>query len=408
MKLLDWCERQPLRVGFGRGGGGTFTDLSGGSTASLPPPPLPVLPPDFESRSAVEIGDIDPQVSFVRTAGYSVPGDGGGGLYVRTQVEPAHNLKIQSADGSFWELVAEGGIVTEKQAGGVGDGVADDTTAIQNAIDFALYHEANSGSAEPIEVRIIGPRCRTSDTIHLGYGEGFHGVVVRGVACKRRAESPNVGTAIIATFTDRPIINIQGARITELSDIWLEGALPTTGIDFAGTGATIESNWDALGGDGRYNPYAGIAIDGFSGSRPAVSYPDANYPDFLQPIAQYDKFTSSDVLLSRIGIRFVNTAVAVQPSDIDANGDFVKIRDCNFDCCKYGVSVGNSQSRNLEMRNITGSEIFVFMTNQAHGRQAGRFGGPVDNCSLGGFVGQVFRFNRSALVGIDVLQQLLR
>ncbi|MFK7945739.1 MAG: hypothetical protein AB8B85_22905 [Paracoccaceae bacterium] len=404
MKLFDWRERQPVRVGFGRAGGGNFSDPGGGAPGSLPPPPSPVLPPDFESRSAVEAADIDNEVSFVRTAGYSVPGDGGGALYVRVAPEPGHELKIQSADGAFWELVAEGGLVTEKQAGGIGDGVADDTQAIQNAIDFAVYYEQNNGSAQAVEVRIIGPLCRTTDTIHIGYGEGFHGVVVRGVANKRRAETSNVGTAILASFTDRPIVNIQGARITEFSDIWLNGALPTTAIDFLGTEPTQESAWDALGGNGRYNPCAGITIDAYSGPRPAQSYPDATYPDFLQPIAQYDKRPSSDVIISRVGIQRVNTAIAVQPCDFDGNGDFLKIRDCNLDCCKYGISIGNSQSRNVEIRNVTGSEMFVFMTNSAHGKQVGRFGGPIENCSFGGYMGNVFRFNRSALLGTMLFQ----
>lgn len=402
MKLTEWLAREPARVGFGRRGGGTFSDPEFGGQETLPPPPSPVSPPDFESRAAVQTSDVDIEVGFVRTAGYLLANDGGGGLYARVQTEPGHNLKIQSADGAFWELVAEGAIVTEKQAGGVGDGVADDTQAIQSAIDYALYNAQSSSSAQPVEVVIIGPLCRTTDTIHMGYGETFHGVIVRGTGMKRRAESTNVGTAIIADFTDRPIINIQGARISELSDIWLEGAIPQPSGFFDGLNPTVESNWDALGGNGRYNPYAAISIDGYGGTRPAQSYPDATYPTFLQPIAQYGKVTSSDVLISRVGVRHVNTAIAVQPADVDSNGDFVKVRDCNLDNSKYGISVGNSQSRNVELRNITSARLFVFMTNTVHGRQVGRFGGPIENCSIGGFLGSIFQFNGTAFLGTPV------
>ncbi|MEM1297701.1 MAG: hypothetical protein AAGH68_00380 [Pseudomonadota bacterium] len=398
MKLFDWRERQPLRVGFGRAGGGTFSDPDGGAVGSLPPPPQPILPPDFETRTAVQGADIDLEVSFVRTAGYNVPNDGGGALYARAATEPGHALKIQSADGAFWELVPEGGFVTEKQAGGIGDGAADDTAAIQNVIDFVLYNEQSPTSAQPLQVRIIGPLCRTTDTIHMGYGDTFHGVIVRGMGMKRRGEPQNVGTAIVPTFTDRPVINIQAARISELSDLWINGALPPTGIDFQDVEATEESTWDALGGNGRYNPYAAITIDAYGGPRPAQSYPNVTYPPYMSQ-DQYNRAGSSDVLISRIGVQNVNTAVAVQPSDLDSNGDFVKIRDSNFENCKYGVSIGNSQSRNVELSNITGAHMFVFMTNEAHGRQSGRFGGTIGNCSFGGFLGQLFRFNRSALLG---------
>ena len=373
---------------------------------SLPPPPTPILAPDFESRAAVEAADIDTEITFVRTAGYTTPGDGGGALYARVASEPAHNLKIQSNDGAFWELVAENGVVTEKQAGGIGDGVADDTAAIQSAIDFCIYSDGAGNDGLPVAVRLMGPLLRTTDTIHLGYGEDFHGVTVRGVGIKRRAEAKNTGTAIQADFNDRPIFNIQGARRTILSDLWIEGTFMPTSMDFFSIEPTIEANWDALGGNGRYNPYAAITIDAYSGTRPAESYPDVSYPAFLQPVAQYDKFFSSDVIIERIGVRRVNTALAIQPCDADGNGDFVKVRDCSFNCCKYAVSVGNAQARNLELRNINGSEMFVFATNDAHGRQVGFLGGPIDNCSFFGFVGSLFRFNKSRSVGTPLFSNL--
>ena len=433
MKLMDWIERTPLRVGFGHTGGGTTsfsverdaTSVSlvaqSGSETDLPAATeldaglmsavdkvklnglsnstVSVDPSSFESRAQILSTSVDPGVDFIRTAGFAARGDGGGALYVRVASEPTHSMKVQSADGAHWEFVPENGLVTEKQAGGIGDGVSDDTQAIQTAIDFAMYKNPPTNSAQPIEVLIIGPRCLISDTIHLGYGETIHGVSVRGVARKRRAESIYVGTALIATFTDRPIINFQGIRGGVLRDIWIEGALDFSGVDPHGYDVTLEATWDALGGNGRYNPYAGITVDAFSGPRPAGSYPDANYPAFLDPQAQYNKTFSSDILISNVGIRAVNTALVVQPGDFDANADFVKIVNCNFENCKYGISVGNGQSRNVEVRNLIGAVMFVALTNAVHGRRVGRFGGTISNVSLGGFIGRVFEFGSTTQLG---------
>lgn len=440
MKLMDWIDRKPLCVGFGHSGGstGSFSverDASivslvtqSGIGTDLPPATgaeaglmsaadkakldglsnstVAVDPSSFESRAQIASTSVDPGVEFIRTAGFAMHGDGGGALYVRVAAEPAHGMKVQSADGAHWELVPEHGVVTEKQAGGIGDGVADDTQAIQTAIDFAMYKDPPTNSAQPLEVLIIGPRCLISNTIHLGYGETIHGVSVRGVGRKRRAESVYVGTALIATFTDRPIINFQGIRGGSLRDIWIEGALDFSGVDPHGYDVTLESTWDALGGNGRYNPYAGISVDAFSGPRPLGSYPDATYPAFLVPQAQYDKTFSSDILIDNVGIRSVNTAVVVQPGDFDANADFLKVVNCNFEECKYGISVGNGQSRNVEVRNLIGAAMFVAFTNTVHGRQVGRFGGPIENVSLGRFIGRIFEFGSTTQLGTTLFTTL--
>ncbi|MEM9060188.1 MAG: hypothetical protein AAGD13_06960 [Pseudomonadota bacterium] len=440
MKLMDWIDRAPVRVSFGGGGGssGAFdiardaTSLSlvtaSGIETDLPPATgfdaglmsasdktkldglanttVAVDPSNFESRAQVAATSVDPGVTFIRTAGYNQRGDGGSALYVRVDVEPTHGMKIQSADGAHWEFVPENGVVSEKQAGGVGDGVADDTQAIQMAIDFAIYENPPTNSAQPVEVLILGPRCLITDTIHLGYGEAIHGVNVRGIGRKRRGESVYVGTALIATFTDRPIVNFQGIRGGLLRDIWIEGALDFSGIDFKDYSITLETTWDALGGNGRYNPYAGISVDAFSGPRPVGSYPDANYPDFLGVQPQYDKVFSSDIRIENIGVRRVNTALVLQPGDHDANGDFLKVVNCNFEDCKYGISIGNGQSRNVEIRNLLGAGMFVTFANDVHGRRSGRFGGPIENVSLGRFIGRVFEFGSTTELGTTLFTTL--
>lgn len=70
----------------------------------------------------------------VTTLGYAAAGDAGGAFYTYSASMPSHPGRFQSADGAWWGLA-------EPQArpemfGAVANGSADDTAAIQSAIDY--------------------------------------------------------------------------------------------------------------------------------------------------------------------------------------------------------------------------------------------------------------------------------
>ncbi len=170
MKLSDHLLRKPLYVAFGQalqGGGITSVDLvavrdattvtitaSDGSAAPIAGADTSTAgvltaadktkldsltaatAQDFKARLDVAAAVIDAGATHLRTAGYSTAGDGGGALYKRAGAEPSHNLKAQSADLAWWELVPENGQINVMQAGAKGDGVTDDAPAIQNCIEF--------------------------------------------------------------------------------------------------------------------------------------------------------------------------------------------------------------------------------------------------------------------------------
>lgn len=69
---------------------------------------------------------------------------------------------------------------------------------LQAAIDYAIQN----GFAE---VRLREGRYKTTDTIHLGYGEAFH--TIRLVGSSRASFDGLPGVTIYPTATDRPVVS---------------------------------------------------------------------------------------------------------------------------------------------------------------------------------------------------------
>jgi hypothetical protein len=252
---------------------------------------------------------------------------------------------------------------------------------------------------------------RITDTIHLGYGTSFTSVIVRGSGMRYRADGAFNGTGIIADFNDRPAFNFQGARSSELRDLWIRGKLydyiTTNKLGwFEGTAGgiddTVAENWIdptfPAGASSRYAPYAAITVDAYSGPRPAVSYPNVNYPAYLGAVAQYNKNFSSDVLIENVGITGFVVGVANQPCDADGNADFTVIRRVSMEAVQYGISVGNSQSRNVGIDQVKMGRLFCALTNNVHGRQLGKFNGTINNLSIGQGI-NIIRFGATPYAG---------
>jgi hypothetical protein len=268
--------------------------------------------------------------------------------------------------------------------GAKGDGVTDDTAAIQAAIDWSMYrNNPLPGNVSVIpSVFIPAGNYRITDTIHLGYGIAFASVHLRGDGRKYRGEPRFGGTAIIADFNDRPAIAIQGGRDSSVQALTIVGKnydwvrnnkLGSAEIPLIDD--LVEANWvDSsfpASASSRYAPYCAIAIDPYSGPRPAVSYPDVNYPSWSGVTTQYNKNPSADITLRDIEISGFVVGVAIQPCDFDTTGDFVKIDTAGIEACQYVLSIGQSQSRDVLMNNCKCQFNYCGVTTGKHGQQNG-------------------------------------
>jgi hypothetical protein len=253
--------------------------------------------------------------------------------------------------------------------------------AIQRAIDYALYRsEGPSADAAGPCVRLPGAVLRIDRPIQVGYGTDFRSIAVRGHGPRFGGNygSQGSGTALVANFNDAPAVVVQGGRSVELRGFSIFGknqdhivsrlAAPTMANLVASS--WVDPTFPAASSS-RYAPYAGIAIDPYSGPRPAVSYPDVEYPDFLGEVPQYGKYTSSNTWIFDVSIAGFVVGIVQHPGNSDGNGDYTKCERVQINLCAYGYAWGNSQSRIPTFRDCTFGPLHTTFSTRFFGQQMG-------------------------------------
>lgn len=282
----------------------------------------------------------------------------------------------------------------------------DTVKAIQAAVDNALQSHIS-------KVFLADGMWKTTGPIHLGYGESYRQVILEGAGRAFMCDVAFPGTIIDASsFSNAPAIVIQGGRSSAVKKMSIKGASYRYMTDtfytlfhsqtLSYTQVSNPASWVSgitANGMTRYAPYAGVAIDPYCGSRPGTSYPDVTYPAWTGiGSTQYGKNHSSQSTVEDVEFNGFYVDVVVNPSAEDGNGDFTKIIRCNLMDSAYGVSVGQTQSRNVSIQNTEFANMHTLITNNKHGIQAGTLNSNIVNVS-GGQVFQIFDITHTGGAG---------
>jgi hypothetical protein len=287
--------------------------------------------------------------------------------------------------------------------------------SIQAAVDNAIKGKISNVFMPDGWYKISGP-------IHLGYGGGTVYTYSGYSTVNLIGTGPQFGASIVVggwagvtidarSFSNAPAIVIQGGRNSGVYNLSImgagrgTGAAPTALYETAIHTNTVSydnistpANWSfntSAAGQTRYAPYAGIAIDPYSGTRPGTSYPDVTYPSDTGITTQYGKLASSRTLIKNVSMYGFYVGVAIQPCDYDGNGDYTTVADSQLDGLVYGISIGNTNSRNVSIKDTqfgANGGMHTVLTGDTNGRQTGYFGGPMTNISVRRAF-QLFSFN---------------
>lgn len=273
--------------------------------------------------------------------------------------------------------------------------------AIQAAIDFALYGNGNSTLVSRTSVYIPSVTYIYSAPWQVDYGYAYSGFFVY-TSLEIFADAVNffgVGPSLSGAFgykafADAPGIAVNSARGVDLTNIGMMGMNYDWIVANAlgqGTAPPIDDvlavNWVdpqlPATANSRHAPSCMVGIDCYAGTQPVIHYPNRTYPSWTGFSMQYSAAPSSTVRGHNCQLVGDVVGVAVQPADVDANGDFISFEDSQIGFMKTVWSAGNTQGRCMSLtRSAFTIAHTCFATNQ-NGRQSGKINGVVSACDFG-------------------------
>lgn len=247
--------------------------------------------------------------------------------------------------------------------GVVGDGVADDTVALQAALNYAVANQRT--------VLLPSGRYKITNSLFIGTWNGTSwaaGFASAGLSGETYAYATALSAVIAPTFNDKPALilqNVRGVTVENIAFIGQNTILSAIQANY--TLMMTESNF-VVGGarDSRYSPYAAICIDPFGTSVP----PDGGYPGLT---AYYTSGAagSSKININNVTISDFVVGIMVTPNNVTLNAEDIFIQACPIFGTKVGIAIGQSQSRAVSV--LGGNTAFCYygFDTRSYGRQQG-------------------------------------
>jgi hypothetical protein len=292
-----------------------------------------------------------PRETYVFVAGYHVIGDGGGGLFVKESAtsDTVDNGIIfhSTVAGGQWKRLFQTNEVFVEWWGARGDGNTDDAPAIQAAINYLLSPHAD-GYSRGGTLLFSGRklyRCEAPLVIYEPNGQSV------AIALKGVTPAYIVGGSSVLSFAynDKPGIIIQTGRVVHIENLTLRGVNDFSAQLSSDDDWAIDANYlraSAAVRTNRFSPYTAISIDSFDNT---IRSGD-QYPGLSKLYANKPGEGSKQIHVKNCSIQNWYVGIMIDSSAANAQGDGCFIHHNLIQTCTYGIAIGQTQSRGVDLR----------------------------------------------------------
>ncbi len=135
---------------------------------------------NFDTKVAAASSTIPVTTSYVRTAGYSLVGDGGGALYAKVNTIIYPTYSFTDVSGLHWQYVPEPSGWNAMVAGVVADGVTDDAINLNNALKPFCNSTFIAGGGNLTGTLLLPPKVMRCNSLVVYVGSNSSSINILG------------------------------------------------------------------------------------------------------------------------------------------------------------------------------------------------------------------------------------